>query len=159
MLQTQAKSPQIDVFTELDPLGTGLIKPYVDKKDFFQHLKNPPKKVLKDLVSTNSADTFPTNFNVLSEPLESVKPRNDVAAKENQFEDSNFANFDRFDENEAIQSVFARTDSCRRTDITPKLAHHQPLSVSLPPEDTSTPKSSTIPTSAGVSLLTRMEKS
>lgn len=158
MLQTQAKSPQIDVFTELDPLGTGLIKPYVDKKDFFQHLKNPPKKVLKDLVSTNSADTFPTNFNVLSEPLESVKPRNDVAAKENQFEDSNFANFDRFDENEAIQSVFARTDSCRRTDITPRPAHHQPLSVSLPPEDTSTPKSSTIPTSAGVSLLTRMEK-
>ncbi|GJQ66151.1 Dab [Trypoxylus dichotomus] len=39
-----------DVFTDLDPLGTGKIKPYVDKKHFFQELKNPPKKVLKDLV-------------------------------------------------------------------------------------------------------------
>ncbi|CAD1475215.1 unnamed protein product, partial [Heterotrigona itama] len=145
--ESQAKSPQIDVFTELDPLGTGLIKPYVDKKDFFQHLKNPPKKVLKDLVSTGSADTFPTNFNVLSEPLESVKPRNDVAPKDNQFEDTNFANFDRFDENEAIQSVFTRSDSSRRS------THHQPLSVSLPPEDSSTSKSS-----AGVSLLSRMDK-
>ncbi|XP_043528457.1 protein disabled isoform X1 [Frieseomelitta varia] len=152
--ETQAKSPQIDVFTELDPLGTGLIKPYVDKKDFFQHLKNPPKKVLKDLVSTSSADTFPTNFNVLSEPLESAKPRNDIAPKENQFEDTNFANFDRFDENEAIQSVFTRSDSSRRS------THHQPLSVSLPPEDSPTSKSSaiSIPTSAGVSMLSRMDK-
>ncbi|XP_044738255.1 protein disabled isoform X2 [Chrysoperla carnea] len=45
---------QFDVFTELDPLGTGKIKPYVDKKLFFQELKNPPKKVLKDLVPTSS---------------------------------------------------------------------------------------------------------
>ncbi|XP_033366921.1 protein disabled isoform X2 [Bombus vosnesenskii] len=159
--ETQAKSPQIDVFTELDPLGTGLIKPYVDKKDFFQHLKNPPKKVLKDLVSTNSADTFPTNFNVLSEPIESVKPRNDIVPKENQFEDTNFANFDRFDENEAIQSVFTRSDSSRKSDMTPRTTHHQPLSVSLPPEDSSTSKSSaisTIPTSVGVSLLGRIDK-
>ncbi|XP_063921494.1 protein disabled isoform X2 [Zophobas morio] len=42
---------QFDVFTELDPLGTGKIKPYIDKKHFFQELKNPPKKVLNDLVS------------------------------------------------------------------------------------------------------------
>ncbi|XP_076302780.1 uncharacterized protein LOC143221153, partial [Lasioglossum baleicum] len=159
--EAQAKSPQVDVFTELDPLGTGLVKPYVDKKDFFQHLKNPPKKVLKDLVSTSSADTFPTNFNVLSEPLESTKPRNDAISKENQFEDSNFANFDRFDENEAIQSVFMRSDSSRRTDITPKTTHHQPLSVSLPPEDSSTSKSpvvSTVSATGGVSLLGRMDK-
>lgn len=38
------------MFTELDPLGTGRSRPYVDKKLFFQELKNPPKKVLKDLV-------------------------------------------------------------------------------------------------------------
>ncbi|PNF36036.1 hypothetical protein B7P43_G12752, partial [Cryptotermes secundus] len=44
-------STQFDVFTELDPLGTGRSKPYVDRKDFFQELKNPPKKVLKDLVT------------------------------------------------------------------------------------------------------------
>ncbi|XP_017755758.1 PREDICTED: protein disabled isoform X2 [Eufriesea mexicana] len=159
--ETQAKSPQVDVFTELDPLGTGLVKPYVDKKDFFQHLKNPPKKVLKDLVSTSSADTFPTNFNVLSDPLESAKPRNDVISKENQFEDSNFANFDRFDENEAIQSVSMRSDLSKRTDLTPKTTHHQPLSVSLPPEDSSTSKASvvpTVPTTVGVSLLGRIDK-
>nr|XP_012144220.1 PREDICTED: protein disabled isoform X2 [Megachile rotundata] len=156
--ETRAKSPQIDVFTELDPLGTGLIKPYVDKKDFFQHLKNPPKKVLKDLVPTSSADTFATNFNELSDPLESVKVRNDLISKDNQFDDSNFANFDRFDENEAVQ--FASTDSSRRVESVARPAHHQPLSVSLPPEDASskTPAVPTVPVSGGVSLLSRMDK-
>ncbi|KAK3933367.1 Protein disabled [Frankliniella fusca] len=48
--QTNLLADQFDVFTELDPLGTGRSKPYVDKKDFFSDLKNPPKKVLKDLV-------------------------------------------------------------------------------------------------------------
>ncbi|XP_050421792.1 uncharacterized protein LOC126834128 isoform X2 [Adelges cooleyi] len=38
-----------DVFTDLDPLGTGRSKPYVDKKDFFQELKNPPKRILNQL--------------------------------------------------------------------------------------------------------------
>lgn len=47
---------QFDVFTELDPLGTGRSKPYVDKKDFFSDLKNPPKKVLKDLVGEPGCD-------------------------------------------------------------------------------------------------------
>lgn len=49
---TTSSSISYDVFTELDPLGTGRSKPYVDKKLFFQELKNPPKKVLKDLVPT-----------------------------------------------------------------------------------------------------------
>lgn len=44
-----------DVFTELDPLGTGKIKPYVDKKYFFQDLKNPPKRVLRDLSGSGSS--------------------------------------------------------------------------------------------------------
>ncbi|KAI8420230.1 hypothetical protein MSG28_008772 [Choristoneura fumiferana] len=48
-----------DVFTELDPLGTGRSKPYVDKKLFFQELKNPPKKVLKDLVPTQLLTDIP----------------------------------------------------------------------------------------------------
>lgn len=43
------KTEIIDAFTDLDPLGTGRSKPYVDKKYFFQDLKNPPKRVLKDL--------------------------------------------------------------------------------------------------------------
>lgn len=56
---------QFDVFTELDPLGTGRSKPYIDKKLFFQELKNPPKKVLKDLVTETQpaeASLFTANF-------------------------------------------------------------------------------------------------
>ncbi|XP_055601512.1 protein disabled isoform X2 [Uranotaenia lowii] len=49
-----------DAFTDLDPLGTGKTKPYIDKKYFFQELKNPPKKVLKDLSGKES--TFNANF-------------------------------------------------------------------------------------------------
>ncbi|XP_043679685.1 protein disabled [Vespula pensylvanica] len=148
---SQAKSPQIDVFTELDPLGTGLIKPYVDKKDFFQHLKNPPKKVLKDLVTTNSTDTFPTNFNLTSDtPSGSIKLQNDLPLKESdRHEEGNFANFDRFDENEATQSsILPRSDSPQKKDIVSRPTHHQPLSVSLPPEET--PTKSTL---AGISSV------
>lgn len=50
----------IDAFSDLDPLGTGKIKPYIDKKYFFQDLKNPPKKVLKDLTEQDSV--FSANF-------------------------------------------------------------------------------------------------
>ena len=55
------------MFTELDPLGTGRVKPYVDKKDFFQDLKNPPKKILKEIISDGtladaSSSYFPTQF-------------------------------------------------------------------------------------------------
>lgn len=42
-----------DAFIDLDPLGTGKNKPYVDKKFFFQDVKNPPKKVLKELSSSD----------------------------------------------------------------------------------------------------------
>ncbi|XP_053972383.1 uncharacterized protein LOC128873106 isoform X2 [Hylaeus volcanicus] len=156
--QAQAKSPQIDVFTELDPLGTGLIKPYVDKKDFFQHLKNPPKKVLKDLVSTNSADTFPTNFSGGSDSADSENQvRNDLLSTDSQFDDSNFANFDRFDETEAVQPAFGRSESSRRTETGPKSAQHQPLSVSLPPEESSATSAPAI-SLGGATLLGRMEK-
>lgn len=50
----------LDSFSDLDPLGTGKSKPYVDKKYFFQDLKNPPKKVLKDLSERESC--FSANF-------------------------------------------------------------------------------------------------
>lgn len=49
----------IDAFSDLDPLGTGKIRPYIDKKYFFQDLKNPPKKVLKDF---SDRDGFSTSF-------------------------------------------------------------------------------------------------
>ncbi|XP_070135789.1 protein disabled isoform X1 [Drosophila bipectinata] len=45
----------LDAFTDLDPLGTGRTRPYVDKKYFFQELKNPPKKLLKELSSGSQA--------------------------------------------------------------------------------------------------------
>lgn len=51
-----------DVFTELDPLGTGKIKPYVDKKYFFQELKNPPKKILRELSGGNDNIQFDATF-------------------------------------------------------------------------------------------------
>lgn len=52
-------SHYIDAFSDLDPLGTGKIRPYIDKKYFFQDLKNPPKKVLKEL---SDRDGFSTSF-------------------------------------------------------------------------------------------------
>ncbi|XP_035791589.1 protein disabled-like isoform X2 [Anopheles albimanus] len=61
-------SSYTDVFTDLDPLGTGKIKPYIDKKYFFQELKNPPKKVLKDLSGKDTA-TFNANFATEDHPL------------------------------------------------------------------------------------------
>ena len=67
-LRQTTATDQFDVFTELDPLGTGRSKPYIDKKDFFSDLKNPPKKVLKDLVgegdplSTNAPPLFQASF-------------------------------------------------------------------------------------------------
>ncbi|XP_025830204.1 protein disabled [Agrilus planipennis] len=59
---------QFDVFTELDPLGksligTGKIKPYIHKRDFFQDLKKP-KKVLNDLV--NDKQTYSNNISSCS---------------------------------------------------------------------------------------------
>lgn len=50
----------VDAFSDLDPLGTGKSRPYVDKKHFFQDLKNPPKKILRDLSEKESI--FMANF-------------------------------------------------------------------------------------------------
>lgn len=49
-----------DAFSDLDPLGTGRIRPYVDKKFFFHELKNPPKKVLNDLTISTVTATLTT---------------------------------------------------------------------------------------------------
>ncbi|XP_014472807.1 PREDICTED: protein disabled isoform X2 [Dinoponera quadriceps] len=159
----QTKSPQIDVFTELDPLGTGLIRPYVDKKDFFQNLKNPPKKVLKDLVSTSSSDSFPTNFNITTTTSCLDSTKNEPCTKDS--EESNFANFDRFDENEARSQTSSekRVESPPKKEIVTRSTHHQPLSVSLPPEETPLPKSAATTTvtstnASGSSIVRSMER-
>ncbi|KAK0081904.1 hypothetical protein PV326_007444, partial [Microctonus aethiopoides] len=128
----QGKSPQIDVFTELDPLGTGLSKPYIDKKDFFQHLKNPPKKVLKDLVTTSSGDTFPTNFDLSIDSLDPINNSNEKSSS--IFEDGDFADFDKFEVSSDIQNISSNKRSPQLAKKS-KIIHHQPLSVSLPPEE------------------------
>lgn len=60
-LNNDTKSELIGAFTDLDPLALGTTKPYVDKKYFFQDLKNPPKKALKDL-STEHESIFDAHF-------------------------------------------------------------------------------------------------
>ncbi|KNC24742.1 Protein disabled, partial [Lucilia cuprina] len=55
-----AQNSKLDIKSDLDPLGTGRTRPYVDKKYFFQELKNPPKKVLKDLTTNNQTATTAT---------------------------------------------------------------------------------------------------
>lgn len=131
----------LDIFSELDPLGTGVKKPYVDKKDFFQNLKNPPKKVLKDLASTNSEDTFPTNFNITSDSKESNNKQLNESLS-SQFEDGEFADFDKFKEKEMSSSEGKTSPKKSNKEMSRKTVQHQSLSVSLPPEETSTFKSS-----------------
>ncbi|KAJ8972313.1 hypothetical protein NQ314_000228 [Rhamnusium bicolor] len=104
---------QFDVFTELDPLGTGRSKPYIDRKHFFQELKNPPKKVLNDLVShtTQEQPLFNTNFNQIAPKpaMSSILPNlgggvfttdpfgEDPFVKEDPFADSDFSKQDPFE--------------------------------------------------------------
>lgn len=97
-----------DVFTDLDPLGTGRSKPYIDKKDFFQDLKNPPKKVLKDLVtempSDNNVPLFQANFDDVSQSasnnVEVLQNENTLFASNTSdpFADDPFSNSDPFSE-------------------------------------------------------------
>jgi hypothetical protein len=49
---------ELDIFTELDPLGTGRTRPFVDRKDFFNDLKNPPRKGMSE-TDQSSASTPP----------------------------------------------------------------------------------------------------
>ena len=134
----------MDIFSELDPLGTGIKKPYVDKKDFFQHLKNPPKKVLKDLASTNSEDTFPTNFNITSDSIgTSSIHKNETES--NKLDDSEFADFDKFKEKDTTPTE-RTSPKLYQKESNKKSIPHQSLSVSLPPEETSNPKNNSYDT-------------
>ena len=44
-----SREPHYDVFTDLDPLGTGKNRPYVDKRDFFSEMRKPIRRVLREL--------------------------------------------------------------------------------------------------------------
>lgn len=59
---SKTSSPDLSVFADLDPLGKD--RPYKDKTEFFQDVKNPPKKVLNDLVdpSKDASKTFDVNL-------------------------------------------------------------------------------------------------
>ncbi|CAG7733738.1 unnamed protein product, partial [Allacma fusca] len=67
--------PSVDIFTELDPLGTGRVRPFVDRKDFFQDLKNPPRKQLKDLYSAEFYGDPDSTGQLLSTPPPSSSPK------------------------------------------------------------------------------------
>ncbi|KAL7297313.1 hypothetical protein TKK_0009709 [Trichogramma kaykai] len=133
---------QLDIFSDLDPLGTGSKKPYVDKKDFFQHLKNPPKKVLKELVSTNFDDTFPTDFNKssVSDLMDTSKSKLDKSDAK-KFVDDEFSEFDKFKNKDTISTDKISSPKMSMKDANRKV-QQQSLSVSLPPEEKTTSKNS-----------------
>lgn len=68
------KNREIFYFT----VGTGRSKPYIDRKHFFQELKNPPKKPLKELASTNTnsqlASSDPPAFQTGYQSLPTTQP-------------------------------------------------------------------------------------
>ncbi|ERL90876.1 hypothetical protein D910_08221 [Dendroctonus ponderosae] len=99
--------------------STGRSKPYIDKKHFFQELKNPPKKPLKELASTNSSaaqDLFNINFNQPSAPTKPPIYSNtamfasdpfgeDPFVREDPFADSDFSKQDPFETEFATQQA------------------------------------------------------
>lgn len=101
---------QFDVFTELDPLGTGKSKPYIDKKDFFQELKNPPKKVLKDLVvdipKETHNQTLQSTFEISGSSVEDTQSKDAVLSiTTDPFGDDPFDKTDPFTEADLCQAV------------------------------------------------------
>lgn len=60
----KSSTPDLSIFADLDPLGKD--RPYKDKTEFFQDVKNPPKKVLNDLVDPNKETQ---NVNLFHSPV------------------------------------------------------------------------------------------
>lgn len=116
---SKSASPDLSVFADLDPLGKD--RPYKDKTEFFQDVKNPPKKVLNDLVDPSkeaskvfdvnllsSSVPFPVDFESMTTPMLNSTPPNNHPAKlqllngtsektHNPFENHNLSN--RFESN------------------------------------------------------------
>ncbi|XP_065341567.1 protein disabled-like isoform X5 [Cloeon dipterum] len=153
-VEDAAAQGQFDVFTELDPLGTGRSKPYVDKKDFFQELKNPPKKVLKELVEPKdgeaSSGTFAATFSHSVQPSDRRTPTQRKYSADVMALDP-FADSDPFGEPDFVDEPFPASesvdpfDTCfadftmfgsQKMDKSNNAADvfHGPLRVSLPPE-------------------------
>lgn len=184
----QNGSKQFDVFTELDPLGTGRSKPYVDRKDFFQELKNPPKKVLKDLVTEApteaTAPLFQANFENNSNNLNTSDadhcPLDNVVLPNTDASTSSVgalttSNMGVFSSNKAFSldvdpfedtDPFHKTDPFEENDF-PQLSGFPPLSTANDPFDTGfadftmfgkTHRSEMFPTSENITLNQENEK-
>lgn len=95
---------------------------------------------MKDLASTNSEDTFPTNFNITSEATENNKQLNESISS--QFEEGEFADFDKFKEKDISTSESKISPKKLNNDSNKRTVTRQSLSVSCPPEETSSFKNS-----------------
>lgn len=140
-----SKTEIIGAFTDLDPLGTGKSKPYVDKKFFFQDLKNPPKKLLKDLSEHESifdAHFSPQRRSVTGMSLESGGGVFDSLKSIDPFEEEDFSkiNVEQFEVSpksiilpDTKISTFAE-DKAKSEKIGELDSYSAPLHVDLPPE-------------------------
>lgn len=161
------------MFTELDPLGTGRSKPYVDKKDFFQELKNPPKKILNQLTFNENEKNLDSQQSH-SLPTKSVKNSysSDLSFKEpcgfvedpfkndnfNKVHDSNsidmeFADFSNFESLKPVSPQLQQKSPLLKSDSSSSQNSVQGLlKVSLPPE---TQKPYNISTSPKYNLMSK----
>lgn len=163
-----------DVFTELDPLGTGRSKPYVDKKDFFQELKNPPKKILNQLATHENekvSEQQPSQSVLIKSVSNSFS--SDLSFKEtnSNFVDDPFKNdnFNKSHDSNSVDMEFADFSSFESLKpASPQLQQKSPLlksdssssqnsaqgllKVSLPPE---TQKPYNISTSPKYNLMSK----
>lgn len=127
----------------MDPLGTGRSKPYIDRKDFFQDLKNPPKKVLKDMTASDSTampSIVPSSSSNAITPGTSIPSTSPTPptftatfpmaplAQPDPFTDN-----DPFEDGFSIPSISSNPDPFD-TGFADFNAFHSPLRVSLPPE-------------------------
>lgn len=142
------------MFTELDPLGTGRSKPYVDKKDFFQDLKNPPKKILNQLasneyekISESQSQNLPTNVvsNSFSSELsfkeasgfveDPFKNDNFNKSHDSNSAEMEFADFSSFESLKPISPQLQQKSPLLKSDSSSSQNSAQGLlKVSLPPE-------------------------
>ncbi|XP_027848995.2 uncharacterized protein LOC114128637 isoform X2 [Aphis gossypii] len=124
------KSDAFDVFTELDPLGTGRSKPYVDKKDFFQELKNPPKKILNQLAAYENEKIPEQQSQSLATKTVSDSFSSDLSFKdtsgliEDPFKNDNFNK----SHSNSVEMEFADFSSFESLKpVSPQLQHKSPL--------------------------------
>lgn len=123
----------MDAFSDLDPLGTGKFRPYIDKKYFFQDLKNPPKKVLKDLTDRDAG--FSVSFSAGSnQTLGEFAQFNESSTFDSNQVEQNASNLRRpSDSNDEFGTQFAHDTQIFSPNNNG--THGTPPSLSRPPAD------------------------